>query len=113
MQPLRLGYRLQRGQPLPRIMGVRCGLDAIADKWRRPINDFLACSSVVGSLNIQDIPYGALYMANEASKLLNSPLPKPWLDIAKNRPGQLSFEFEGSTHAMRLCGDWPCLKAAP
>ena len=94
------------------IMGVRCGLDAIADKWRRPINDFLACSSVVGSLNIQDIPYGALYMANEASKLLNSPLPKPWLDIAKNRPDSCHFEFEGSTHAMRLCGDWPCFEGS-
>ncbi len=35
------------------IMGVRGGLDAIDyEKWRRPIHDFLACSSVVGSLNM-------------------------------------------------------------
>lgn len=38
------------------IMGVRGGPAAIGDEWRRPVDDFLACSSVVGSLNIQDIP---------------------------------------------------------
>lgn len=41
------------------IMGVRGGLDAINyRKFREPVNDFLACSSVIGSLNNMDIPYG-------------------------------------------------------
>ena len=41
------------------IMGVRNGLEGIEyEKWRKPINDFLACSSVIGSLNLMDIPTG-------------------------------------------------------
>ncbi len=49
------------------IMGVRNGLDGINyEKWRKPINDFLACSSVMGSMNIMDIPYGASYIAKLA-----------------------------------------------
>lgn len=50
--------------------GVRGGLDAIDyEKWRRPSHDFLACSGVVGSLNIMDIPYAASYIAKQAAAL--------------------------------------------
>lgn len=88
------------------IMGVRGGLDAINDsKWRRPINDFLACSSVVGDLNIQDIPYGAVYMIRCAAALSGSALPGIWHDIAYSRDSSCHFEFPGSTHAMRLKGN--------
>ena len=85
------------------IMGVRCGLDAIDyHKWRRPINDFLACSSVIGSLNIMDIPYGASYIAKLAWAISGEPLPQPWDEIISRRIDSCHFEYPGSTHAMRL-----------
>jgi len=84
------------------IMGVRGGLAVIGEAWRRPINDFLACSSVVGSLNIQDIPYGACYIAKLAWRLVGEPLPEPYRAIAEERIDSCHFEFPGSTHAMEI-----------
>ena len=84
------------------IMGVRNGLGGIDyRKWREPIHDFLACSSVVGSLNITDIPSGALYLAKMAYRIASEEMPAPWRDIAENRPESCHFEFPGSTHAIR------------
>ncbi len=85
------------------IMGVRNGLEAIDyDKWRKPINDFLACSSVIGSLNLMDIPYGALYIAHLAYAIAGEEMPMPWKEIARQRIDSCHFEFPGSTHAMCL-----------
>ncbi len=84
------------------IMGVRGGLAVIGEEWRRPINDFLACSSVVGSLNIQDIPYGACYIVKLAWKLAGEPLPEPYRTIIENHIDSCHFEFPGSTHAMEI-----------
>lgn len=83
------------------IMGVRGGLAAIEERWRKPINDFLACSGVLGSLNIQDIPYGALYIAKQAWKLAGEELPQPYRELAEKRIHSCHFEFPGSTHAMQ------------
>ncbi|MDD3337604.1 MAG: ADP-ribosylglycohydrolase family protein [Lachnospiraceae bacterium] len=88
------------------IMGVRGGLAGIDySKWRQPINDFLACSSVIGSLNIQDIPYGALYIAGLAYAVAGEEMPEPWRHIAENRIDSCHFEFPGSTHAIRVRND--------
>lgn len=84
------------------IMGVRGGLEAIEERWRKPVNDFLACSSVVGSLNIQDIPYGALYIAKLAWKLAGEELQEPFGEIVEKRIHSCHFEFPGSTHAMEV-----------
>lgn len=87
------------------IMGVRGGLEAIDDHWRRPVNDFLACSSVMGSLNHQDIPYGACYIARLAWKTAGEELPEPWKTIIEERIHSCHFEFPGSTHAMEVRRD--------
>lgn len=85
------------------IMGVRNGLGAIDyDKWRKPINDFLACSSVVGSLNIMDIPYGAAYIAKMAYEVAGEEMPEPWKGITEKRIDSCHFEYPGSTHAIRV-----------
>jgi ADP-ribosylglycohydrolase len=82
------------------IMGVLRGAGAIDyEKWRAPINDFLACSSVVGSLNITDVPYGASYIARLAYRLAGEAAPEPWADIFENRIRGAHFEYPGSTHA--------------
>lgn len=88
------------------IMGVRCGLDAINyEKWRRPIHDFLACSSVVGSLNIMDVPYAASYIVKQAAVLNNWELPEPYRTICEERIDSCHFEYQGSTHAIRVRSD--------
>lgn len=85
------------------IMGVRKGLQGISyEKWRKPVNDLLICSSTVGSLNIMDIPYGASYMAKYAFELAGQELPEIWTEILKKRPDSCHFEYPGSTHAMRV-----------
>jgi hypothetical protein len=83
-------------------MGVVVGLSGIDyEKWRRPINDFLACSSV---MNIMDIPYGASYIAKLAWALAGEKLPAEWERII-NSPTLIDscyFEYPGSTHGLRL-----------
>lgn len=85
------------------VMGVRGGLAGIDyNKWRKPVNDFLACSSVVGSMNMMDIPYGAVYIARLAYAVTGEEMPAPWKEIAERRIDSCHFEFPGSTHAMRM-----------
>ncbi|WP_302416830.1 ADP-ribosylglycohydrolase family protein [Blautia marasmi] len=85
------------------IMGVRNGLDGIDyEKWRKPINDFLACSSVMGSMNIMDIPYGAVYIAKLAYAVAGEKMPEPWNTISQKRIDSCHFEYPGSTHAIRV-----------
>ena len=87
------------------IMGVILGLEGIDyQKWRRPINDFYVCSSVMGSLNILDIPYSANYIAKLAWELAGEKLPKEWEKII-NSPALIDschFEYPGSTHGIRV-----------
>ena len=93
------------------IMGIVCGLEKINyEKWRKPINDFLACSSVVGSLNIQDISFGAAYMVKLAYALADEELPVEWRGIIQDRIDSCHFEFPGSTHAIevRKANETPC-----
>ncbi|MCL2881077.1 MAG: ADP-ribosylglycohydrolase family protein, partial [Treponema sp.] len=85
------------------IMGVLNGLQGIDyQKWRRPINDLLVCSSVIGSLNIMDIPYGASFIAKLAWALAGEELPDPWNKIISGRIDGCHFEYPGSTHAIRV-----------
>ncbi len=85
------------------IMGVRNGLKGIEyEKWRKPINDFLACSSVIGSLNLMDIPFGAVYIAKLAYAVAGEKMPEPWGEIAEKRIDSCHFEFPGSTHAIHV-----------
>lgn len=45
---------------------------------------FLACSSVIGSLNLMDIPFGAVYIAKLAYAVAGEKMPEPWGEIAKS-----------------------------
>ncbi|MGI6115547.1 ADP-ribosylglycohydrolase family protein [Luoshenia tenuis] len=84
------------------IMGVLCGLEGIEEKWIKPIGDFLACSSVLGALNAQDIPYGAGFFARMAYRLAGEEMPKPWREVLSAPQQRCHFEFPGSTHALRV-----------
>jgi ADP-ribosylglycohydrolase len=85
------------------VMGVRNGLSGIDyDKWRKPINDFFACSSVIGSLNIMDIPSCAYYIAKLGYKVAGYEAPKEWRDIFDGRAAKFNFRLPGSTHGFRF-----------
>jgi len=85
------------------IMGVRNGLEEIDyEKWRKPINDFFVCSSVIGSLNIMDIPWAASYISNLAYKIVKEEPPVVWKGILEGKAAKFHFEYPGSTHAFRV-----------
>lgn len=85
------------------ILGVRNGLDGIDyEKWRKPINDFFACSSVVGSLNIMDVPGCAAYIAGLAYRLAGTEPPEETKEIIEGRCAKFHFELPGSTHGFRV-----------
>lgn len=82
------------------ILGVKNGLEGIPANLRYPIHDFLAYSSVMGSLNLSDLPTDALYIARTACELSGESLPDFWGYLAEQRPDSCHFEFPGSTHAL-------------
>ena len=86
------------------IMGVRCGLEGIDyRRWRAPIHDFLAFSSVMGSMNSMDIPECALYIARLAYLLDGEAMPEPYRTLSEGeQAGGCHFEFPDSTHAMKV-----------
>jgi ADP-ribosylglycohydrolase len=83
------------------IMGVWVGLDGIGEEWRKPINDFLCSSSVIGSLNILDLPWCAAYISRFGYLIAGIDMPEPWRDILLGQAARFHFEYPGSTHAMR------------
>lgn len=87
------------------IIGVKNGLQGIDDAWRKPINDFLCCSSVVGSLNILDLPWCASYIAKFGYLLADQPMPAAWQTMMDTDRVLCHFEYPGSTHAFKVEAD--------
>lgn len=94
------------------IMGVLTGIQGIdLEKWAAPIGDFLACSSVVGSLNAMDIPFGASYYARLAYALAGEEPPEGMREFLEEKIHSCHFEYPGSTHAVRCrTGGGVCLR---
>lgn len=83
------------------VMGVLVGIEGIdLNKWAKPINDLMICSSVMGDLNIQDLPWGASYIARLAFQLAGQQPPAPW-DKALHAVLTDHFEYPSSTHVYR------------
>ncbi len=77
------------------IMGVLVGLDGIDyEKWRKPINDFYCASSIIGSLNIMDIPSDVKYIASLAEDVIP---PVKYME-------PFDFVLKGSTHGFKARG---------
>ena len=81
------------------IAGVFCGLSGISPKWREPIKDFVATSSVIGSQNNHDIPSIARYFCF-VRKLLSSGYKKENAPVFEHSV-RFDFQLPGSTHGMR------------
>jgi hypothetical protein len=84
------------------IMGVRNGLEDIDEHWLKPINDFLCCSSVIGSLNLLDLPWCASYIARLGYLIAGEEVPQQWKGALSGEGPRFHFEYPGSTHAFRL-----------
>lgn len=84
------------------IIGVLVGIEGIDyGKYAVPVNDFLASSSVIGSLNATDLPYGASYFARLGYRLAGQEPPKGWKEILECPMDSCHFEYPTSTHAIR------------
>ncbi|HUC91907.1 MAG TPA: ADP-ribosylglycohydrolase family protein [Paenibacillus sp.] len=87
------------------ILGVKNGLSGIDMSWRKPINDFLCCSSVIGTLNSLDLPWCASYIARLGYKIAGVRPPAEWAPILEQAGPRYHFEYPGSTHAFRVDSD--------
>ena len=87
------------------IVGVYNGIAAIPDHYRKPINDFIATSSVSGYLNVLDIPTFVKSLALLGYKLASVAPPAEWLDGYKEDEVYFDFSLPGSTHGFRT--DYP------
>ena len=86
------------------IVGTFQGLDPSWDKYRKPINDFLVASGIVGSINIVDIPSFARELAVLALQLAGRDVPELWREDMTRRGLRFDFDLPGSTHGFRTEG---------
>jgi len=86
------------------IVGTFQGLDASWDKYRKPINDFLVASGIVGAVNIVDIPSFARELSVLALQLAGREVPALWLEDFTRRGLRFDFDLPGSTHGFRTEG---------
>lgn len=83
------------------ILGVMVGLEGIDPMWTEPINDFLACSSVLGCENIRDVANDALYLARLGYRLAGEKPPAELLAPIEGTAPRFSFVLPRSTHTFR------------
>lgn len=82
------------------IMGVRCGIEGIPYFWRKPINDVFVSSTLIGDLNIADIPLAAAYIAKLGYLIANEEIPENIKSLQED--GEIyNFNLPGSTHGFR------------
>ncbi|MFL0268875.1 ADP-ribosylglycohydrolase family protein [Candidatus Clostridium radicumherbarum] len=82
------------------IMGVRCGLVGIPYFWRKPINDVFVSSSLIGDLNITDIPIFSAYLARIGYILAKEEIPEKIKNL--DETGEIyNFNLPGSTHGFK------------
>ncbi len=96
------------------IVGVAGGLEGVDERYRAPMNDFFACSSIAGSLNIVDLPSFSRQLAllglrfnpapagESAPELfLREELGKALAATVSYRELRFDFALPGSTHGFR------------
>lgn len=86
------------------IMGVATGIEGLTEKYKKPINDMIVASSIIGSLNIVDIPTFTKDLAIMGYRLAGEEIPVYLQKNTKYRELFYDFEIPGSTHGFRLEG---------
>ncbi|TCZ76675.1 ADP-ribosylglycohydrolase family protein [Paenibacillus albiflavus] len=90
------------------VVGVAVGIEGIADKYRKPINDSIVMSGISGYMNILDIPSYSKELAILGYRLANEECPQELLISFKEDEVYFDFELPGSTHNMRLSNPFFC-----
>ena len=86
------------------IVGTFQGLQPGWDKYRKPINDFLVTSGVLGTVNILDIPSCSRELT-VLGRRLDGEAPDPlWVEDFERRGVRFDFDAPGSTHGFRTDG---------
>ncbi|MBI9102411.1 MAG: ADP-ribosylglycohydrolase family protein [Spirochaetales bacterium] len=88
------------------ILGVIAGPNGVPDRYRRPINDFHAASSISGGLNCLDLPTVSRELAVLGLRQAGKDIPA---DLAKGTFSDdifLDFSLAGSTCGIRTSSDF-------
>lgn len=80
------------------ILGVMNGLEGLPEKYRKVTNDMIITSSVVGQMNIVDIPTFVKETAQLSCRLNNENIPEFLNHEAKLGEIYYDFTLPGSTH---------------
>lgn len=84
------------------ILGVLNGYDGLVKKYFTQINDFIAASSSVGSLNIIDVPTLAKEVTSYGYELAGEEVPENIRRVLENKKDLIfDFDIPGSTHGFR------------
>jgi ADP-ribosylglycohydrolase len=86
------------------VMGVLLGPEGIEDNWRRPLNDFVAASSVIGFLNILDMSAVSLALSDLACQIAGLELPEVYAASDSIAAPTARFELPGALHSFRASG---------
>ncbi len=83
------------------IVGTFQGVQPGWDKYRKPINDFVVASGVIGTLNVVDVPSFARELTVLALRLDGKEPPALWVEDFERRGVRFDFDAPGSTHGFR------------
>ncbi len=89
------------------ILGVRNGLEGLAEHYRKPVNDSLILSGISGYLNILDAPSYAKEVAALGLCCQGEDAPEGW---HMSKEGDLWFDFDlpGATHGFESSDPYFC-----
>ncbi len=88
------------------ILGVMNGPESIGRRYREPINDFHAASSIAGALNIIDLPTAAKELAILGLKEKNESIPEQWLKGTFSDDLYFDYSLPGSTSGLRTSSEY-------
>ncbi|MGN6486690.1 MAG: ADP-ribosylglycohydrolase family protein [Devosia sp.] len=83
------------------IVGTFQGVQPGWDKYRKPINDFVVASGVIGTLNVVDVPSFARELTVLALRLDGRERPAQWVEDFERRGVRFDFDAPGATHGFR------------
>ena len=83
------------------IIGVMNGPEGIPARYRKPINDFHAASSISGGLNIIDLPTAAKEMAILGLEQKKESIPQEWQKGSFSDNLYFDYSLPGSTSGLR------------
>ncbi len=88
------------------ILGVLAGPRGIPERYRRPINDWHAASSISGALNNINLPSASRELAVLGLRLKGESVPEEWLDGCFSDDIVLDFSLPGATAGIRTSSSY-------